>query len=37
MVFRAEGEFDRVTEDGRADGASDGWAGNAALAILERL
>src|SRR5207302_8920240 len=36
MVFLAEGEFDRFTEDGRADGASDGWSGIAALALLER-
>ena len=35
MVFRAEGEFDRVAADGRADGASDGWTGNVAVAILK--
>src|SRR5260370_37903795 len=34
MVFRAEGQPDRVAADGRGDGASDGWAGRAALAIL---
>ncbi len=35
MVFRAEGESDRVAADGGADGASDGWTGDAALAIVE--
>ena len=34
MVFRAEGKFDRVAADGRADGASDGWAGDLALALV---
>lgn len=35
MVFRAKGEFAGVAADGRADGASNGWAGDAALAILD--
>ena len=35
MVFRAEGQPDRVAADRRADGASDGWAGNVAVAILK--
>jgi len=34
MVFRIESEFDRVAADGRADGASDGWAGDLALALV---
>jgi len=34
MVFRAESEFDRVAADGHADGASDGWTGDVALAII---
>src|SRR5437660_10805905 len=35
MVFRAEGEFDRVATDGCADGASDGRAGDAEVEIVE--
>ena len=34
MVFRPKGEFDRVAADGRGDGASDGWPGDAALEIV---
>src|SRR5438445_11227643 len=34
MVFRSEGEFDRVAADGRADGASYGWTCHASLALL---
>ena len=34
MVFRAEGQFDRVAADGCGDGASDGWASDTALAIV---
>jgi len=35
MVFRAKGQPDRVAADGRADGASDGWAGHIAVAVLK--
>jgi hypothetical protein len=34
MVFRAEGEFDRVAADGCGDGASDERAGDFTLAIV---
>src|SRR6266403_887934 len=34
MVFRAEGKPPGVAADGRADGASDKWAGDAAVAFL---
>src|SRR5882724_6815750 len=34
MVFRAEGKPPGIAADGRADGASDGWAGDAAVALL---
>ena len=36
MVFRAESEFDRVAADRRADGASDGWTGDVALAVVNK-
>ena len=34
MVFRAESKFDRVAADRRGDGASDGWAGDLAVAVV---
>jgi hypothetical protein len=37
MVFRAEGEFDRVAANGGSDEASDGWSGDAALAVVEAV
>ena len=36
MVFRIESEFDRVAANGRGDGASDGWAGDAAVAVVNK-
>jgi len=34
VVFRVEGEFVGVAADWCGDGASDEWAGDAALAVL---
>src|SRR5260370_37229736 len=34
VVFRAEGQPDRVAADRCGDGASDGWAGDVALAVV---
>src|SRR6266403_3067136 len=34
MVFRAEGKPPGVAADGRADGASDEWAGHATVAVV---
>ena len=36
MVFRVEGEFDRGAADRCRDGASHGWPGDAALAVVDR-
>src|SRR5882762_3208625 len=35
MVFRAEGQPDRVAADGRGDGASYGWAGDIEMAVVK--
>jgi len=35
VVFRAEGQPDRVATDGRGDGASYGWAGDIKMAVVK--
>ncbi len=35
MVFRLEGEFDRVAANRLADGPSDGWTGDVTLEVVE--
>ena len=37
MVFRAESQSAGVATDGRGDGASDGWASDAALAVVREV
>src|SRR5437016_7266616 len=35
VVFRAEGQPDRVAADGRGHGASYGWAGDIKMAVVK--